>query len=439
MDAIRVVGHDLRQKTVVDDPQYVTLRQAHNARGSVEFASTVDSPAFQWLAEDGARVVLTGASEMPWSGELSTEIGPATDLDRDITYTAVDDWGIVMDFPVPVNPNQPADASTLEALGQSVRATGVTSTPGTVENQVGYYIWRNTGSAEGTVKAAIADTLRWWGRTDVVIAPNLGRGGPPAMLPPTRFDRLEEVCVPIIEAAGLGLRIAQLVRNGIVDPYITVDVWEPRTYGQTITPGSEVIQSGTYRRDRRPQANAVVGGGPGQDAARAFRVARDEESIAKHGVIPVFQDMTGLPVEWPDGLDQAYQIAKYLMLRSEVTAEAKAAFDRAFKEALAKALTERQITAVLTVALAESDGFFLGTKIIDGERQRGFELGSAIPVEAAGVKFTERIRLLTVTQTRGGGDQIEPSFGGGSSNEVDIIAREVANLGRKIAALTTSR
>lgn len=439
MDLLRVLSSDWKQRAVVADPLELTLRAAFNERGSLTFTTTTESTAFAALSREGARIIATG-EHGTWSGALDVEDGPATEQDLEVVYTVADDWGSLMDLPVPVNPDQPGMPTSPSQLGQAVRAEGQTSPVGRIDNQVGYYIWRDIESAEGTVKAAIADALKWWDDDAYRIAPNRGRGGPPAMLPPTRFDRLEDVCVPILEAAGLGLRVVQQIgADGVPEPWITVDVWEPRTYAQTITPGSKIIQSGRYRRDRRPKANAALVGGPGQDAARGYATRRDAASIAMHGVIPGYAEASQQIAKWPKDLEDGLQVEKYLPFRTEVPAEERAAAAKALDDATRQVLAEGAISASIAVQLAETVGFFLGTRVVDGVTETGFLLGEGIPVDVAGVKFTERLRMLTLTQDRNGGQQITPAFGTGTSNEVAVLARAIQKLGRVIASASRSR
>ncbi|WP_104128240.1 hypothetical protein [Cryobacterium sp. Y57] len=245
---------------------------------------------------------------------------------------------------------------------------------------------------------------------------------------PVRMAPLNEALAGLLLETGLGLSF----QHDGVSPTITADVWEPTTWPLDLTVDSAVVLDGDWSQ-QYPTATRIVVGGPGENVARAFWEVRDTTGIEdEYGdIIEVFRDATGSTLNWPDTLADQYRIAKYYLLRDEVSAADKNAFRIYLNAAGAKGLSDGAPTAGLSLSLSETDQF----QYAPG----GFRRGDHISVMANGVRFTDQILAVNLTWDKTTGATVTPQVGDRTDDPDKLFARAISQLASAQRRLSTSR
>jgi len=410
-------------------PHFQTLNATgrHLASGALEILLDADDPAVPKLQTPGTRMLVRLDDAHFISGLVAADAGDY-ESSGGARFALVDDWTLHITRVLAwIRPDGPIAPAALDELGQAVESG--TRRAGTVEGQSGVMVWPSRRMpVETAVKWLLSVNLVGRLRLPISILDDQGRGGTVTLPDVGRFASLEETIVPILDAAGLGLSVW-------LDPQtarVTVDVYETDDYPQTIDADSGIILPGSRYERTGPTASRVIVGGSGEEAARDFAEYRDSAIEDEWGWVgEKFVSATGGTQEWPEGLDEAEQAAKYHRLRTDVTDEAKAESKRPLDEAGAKGLAESRPTAGIAAELMETGSFFYGRR----GGKRGFLLGDRLNIAAgAGAPITDRITEVELDVTAAG-RVITPTVGG----YVDDPARETRDAIARIAAANAHR
>lgn len=400
----------------------------HNAKGSATLVLAPDAPVNEYLQADGARIVARYRDEHLMSGMIRADAGTITP-DGNLTYTLEDDYRILENTLAWVAPDNPLMPAALADLAQAWQ-TGPAGTAGTTTGQSGYFIWpAGVDTAEAMIKYIAQHNFERIGR-DVTILPNLGRGGDAragglmATLTPRNGSLAEEIA-PILEWSGLGIRVWQEPRgDGLL-----LDVYEPATWPTELDYSSGALQDGDYQR-HRPTATRIVAGGPGDGPDRAFYSVVDAALEARYNdIIELFTDATGASLEWPESLSDAFRVAKYYLLRSEVSTDLKNRFTSYLDAAARKKLTENQATASISAALAETQAFSMYGP--DGLRP-----GDIVPIATPAGPISERITSATLALSNG--LTVTPTLGDITNDEDEAIWEAIAAIAAGFRRLSRS-
>lgn len=374
--SLTVYDRVLKRQGPVGAPRECTFDVRFNDQGVGSFAVSAADPVRQFLEAPGARLWVTYRGEHLISGPVRNLDGSFAPAGL-VTYSIEDDWRELpntLGWPVPAGQLTPVSL-TDQAQGT---ATGK-----------GYYQFPAAlSSAESLIKDLLTVNFRRLGRR-VDVRPDLGRGGDAraaGMVPQVRFDPLDEAIDELLAWSGLGLKVWHEGGTRLV-----ADVYQPTTRQPALTVESGIVKSGLWSL-QGPTATRTVVGGPGEDVARAFYGVNDATGLESSwgDIIEVFRDATGANLEWPDTVPEAERLAKFFLLRSEVSSTDKAVFKSYLTAAGRKGLTEGRPTSGLSVELAETRSFHFGGP-------DGVHLGDVMSVSAQGQKFVERIRACTLS------------------------------------------
>lgn len=255
---------------------------------------------------------------------------------------------------------------------------------------------------------------------------------PLAPLPQLRFPTLEEAIVPALRAADLSLTFGygyfQDQRPGEIEASIRRTVEWP----QIFTPESGIVAGGEWAQQEADATHVVVGG-PGEASARFFYGA---DTGDHSDFIEVFRDATGAPVSWPSSVDDSAQVAKYYLLRGEVGAAEKAEFLAEIEAAAEAVFAEAAATSSLSVELAESEGFYIGSGGVQlGDRVRIATSKSQLGTDEI---FTTALTEVTVTHSPEG-LTVTPQWGERIDDPDEDLARTVAAIAARQRRGSTSR
>ncbi|TDX78728.1 ReqiPepy6 Gp37-like protein [Rathayibacter sp. PhB151] len=399
----------------------------HLAAGTLDLVLDDDERATKALQTPGARLVVRLDDLHFHSGPIVSRGGSLLSGDS-VRYTAGDDFSILSRTLAWIVPGGPIAPKSLDDPAQAV-VTG-TLRRGTVEGQSGVMAWPQARMpVETAVKWLLGVNLVQRLGLPVQIRDDQRRGGTVTLPAVGRFATLEETVVPILDAAGLGLRVWFEPES----PLINVDIYESEEYPQVIDAESGIIVKGTWNLDA-PTATRVVVGGPGEDAARAFAEYRDDTGLesAWGFVAETFTSATGASPDWPKDLDDAEKVEKYASLRGDVAAESKTELATALESAGAKHLAEGRPTAGVAAELMEAGSFYYGIR--DGIR--GFLRGDRVAIQAgAGEPIRDRITEVHLEVPEGGGRTVTPTVGG----FVDDPDREIHDAIGALAASNARR
>lgn len=426
---IAVYSKDFEFLQPLTDPQDGTeFLPKFNAKGSATLVLAPDAEVNEYLQEDGARIVAQYRGEHLLSGMIRSDSGSLTPAGT-ISYAVEDDYRVLENTLALVAPERPLMPAALADLAQAWQ-TGPAGTVGTTTGQSGYFVWpAGIDSAEAMIKHIVQANLDRLGRP-VTVLPNLDRGGDAragglmATLTPRNGSLAEEVA-PILEWSGLGLRVWQEPRgDGLL-----LDVFEPDTWPTELDYSSGALQDGDYER-HRPTATRMVVGGPGDGPDRAFYGVVDAELEEQYGdVIELFVDATGATLEWPESLSDAFRVAKYFVLRSEVSTELKNRFLGYLQAAGRKKLDENRATASIAAALAETEAFSMYGP--DGLRP-----GDLVPIATPAGPIIERITSATLALSNG--LTVTPTLGDATSDEDEAIWEAIAAIAAGFRRLSRS-
>lgn len=405
--------------------------------GTGKLVTSVADPANALLAAEGARIVVEYRREVLMSGWVYQDTGP-------VQRAGTVQWDVYDDkYPALawvrawVRPGQNLTPSSLTDTAQMVPPAG-----GHADGRAdgaGYYAWPATPTvypAETAIKRVISDNLARFGsgvvQGKIDVQTDQGRGGDAraaGMLPQLRFDALSDGLADLQAWSGLGIRVWQPVGA----TRLKLDVWQPVTWPQVLRAASGIVTDGQYQRSG-PTATRPILGGPGDDAARLFwagPAATDLET--RFGVaIETFTDATGSTLKWPDGLDDAAQVAMYFLQRTDVAAADKTALSTYLAQAAATALADGRPTRGLNVTLSETKTFHYGGDGTDGTPP-GYHVGDLVTIGAdGGPTITERITECTLTYSTGSGAfSVVPKVG-------EIQQDPTAQIAEVVGALATA-
>lgn len=381
----------------------------------------------------GGETVLTGRLIAPRGGFLAKD---------NVTFTIKDDWSILTNTVARVIPAGDIQPTSFADLAQT-RWDGVTTlTPGTITGLLGRYAWPSGAiDASTAVLQLINENLvaRWEARFGpmfhVEADPHIG-GDVSSILPSVRFDTLENYIVPLLQAGGIGLKVWQ---NELTTPYLDIDFIEPTTWPAKLTPDSGLVTGGTWSLGDIGATDVTVGG-PGEEAARAFRQFQDIDAAAAiQQLIEVFRDDTGAPYPWPDGLDDSVKLAVYYHLRPEVLPDNLTTFEADLASAAVAALRDGAPKSGMTVTLAENEIFRWGG--FDG-----YHSGDIVTVAPSAesrlgdaATFTDHITQTTFAQTKDSGLAVTPQVGERQDDPSTQLAQAIVALARANTRRSTNQ
>lgn len=431
---------------------YLTVTERWHGQGSGEIEVEATNPKLPTMMEPGMRVfveMVTGsidtgeqlAAVSVMQGYLSDPVLGFMNEDT-VRFQITDDWAYLREFLAWVRPDLPLEVSSLSDTGQSYDT--VSPAIGTDTERTGY--WRWSAAAPYPAETAISDfldthlRLRWlseMGSHRFSIFPSAGRGGDVStVLPQVRFGMLEDYVLPLLELSGLGMRFTTFAGGTSAGGLTNWEFWEPREHEQVFTPDSGVIVSGTASL-KYPTVTDVVVGGPGDQASRHFMGVNDNTGLRElYGrFVEVFREATGAPDEWPTSLAENLRVAKYYLLRPEITADQKAAFTQFMVSAGAETLAGGAPTSGVSLEIQESKGFkYTGLPPLGEARGSGFATGDLMTVAPSdntalsALRFTDRITSTTLTQTPDDGLTIKPVLGNTTDNPDRVLAKAVRSL-----------
>jgi hypothetical protein len=406
----------------VGAPESVKGSVLQHGPGSFQLTLRENEPYLDAIMTPGARIAMDLRGAPLFSG-MRRPIGNGLVVGGSPTCTIQGDRRLLdnhLALVVPGGPLAPTSTSGAGRLGQAV-VTDAAGPDGTVVGQGGYMQWpAELSTAESLVKWLLTQNLVR-SREPVVIAPDQGRGGDAraaGVLPQVRMDKLSEAIQPLLDWSGLTLT-ALRNRSGLV----VVEVRESFAWPAAFTVESGVVVDGSWTITP-PSATRVILGGPGEDAARAFWQVNDATGLEdEYGdSIEVFKDATGATLTWPQSLDQSLQVAKYYLLRTDVTEANKTLFRAYLDEAARGALVDGLPVTSIAAELAETDQFHFGG-------QQGVLLGDELTVTAAsGVDFHDVATEAEVTYTASEGLAVKTKLGDLSDSPDRKQARLIARL-----------
>ena len=394
---IDVYRNDFTWVGTIGDPISINGSAVFNGLSVFEIELKADDPIIEDLVEPGARVTMIYRDAPLFSGVV-TALQGAILRNGSIIVTLESDWRILTNTLAYIRPNNQVEATTISVKNQSHTTDqaqawlpgGATTqgTSGTVIGQTGYYYWDPAVVyAETAIKTLITENAVDRLGRPVTIATDLLRGGDiktPGLLPTLRLETLESAVNEILHLDGLGLTVQQTPR----DSTITVDVFEPQVWDMPLTADSGVIASGSWSF-RSPTLTRAFIGGPGDLAARYFKTFTDTTGLeATYGdIVEVFRDgSSAADLAWPEGLTvEEQKVAKYYLLRSDVSAGDKAAFSASIANVAAEGFAEGLPTYGINAELSETETFHFGGS-------DGIQLGDTVTVQSiTGALFTEKI------------------------------------------------
>lgn len=396
----------------------------HLAQPSGSFSLPDDHPLNKRLLADDARVLVRYKGEHLMSGKIRSPKGKIV-AGNSVLYELQDDWRWLVNTLAWVNPNNPAQASSLGAtdtdgMGQAWLPGGPTTAgaDGTIQGQSGYYQFpSNVDMTESVVKNLIRanfDRLNRWSRglaapfdaRRYTIATDQGRGyshRTAGDLPQVRNESIDTYILPLLKQAGLGIRLKQEVGATTVG----IDVYQPKIYGQKLTVPSGIVTDGDWSYSS-PNATNVLVGGPGDLAARLMRYfTANSASFTTRDVIEVFKDAAGGQIDWPETLADAYRVEKYMQLRADIAPTSYADVLAGMVKGASDALTDGAPTSGVSVTLSETDRFSYGGP-------KGVHVGDTVTIatgDTRALEFTDTLSECTLKLSNDKGLEVTPVVG----------------------------
>ncbi|MER7109684.1 siphovirus ReqiPepy6 Gp37-like family protein [Streptomyces sp. NPDC000229] len=228
----------------------------HNNVGTWKLSLNAEHPLAAVLSTPGAGIIVTGPSDVLFSGPVTkTENAvTATDPLGTLTVEGVDDTIILADmlaWPEPTN----GDAST--------QARAFDDRTDAAETLMHYYVNANCGPSAPTNRR----------RAGLIMGTNGARGA--IVSKAARFQQLGELCKELAEPNGLGFRIVQRGSNLVFETYAVADRTKEARLGvvNNTLAGQRVSVS-------TPAKTRVIVGGDGDGSNRLFVPVDNADSIA---------------------------------------------------------------------------------------------------------------------------------------------------------------
>jgi hypothetical protein len=357
----------------------LNLTLAHNTLGSCDFTLSARNPRVGDLSADGARVTVDyypndGVTPIRYSGEVTSIHGEGRGETATRTFTVTDDWNVLnttLGYPTP----------TADEAHQTTAA---------------YYT--TTGPAETVALNVIsANATRIGSGLHLTVPSSSGRGSTvTAML---RMHPEADRLLPLIDQAGIGLRVVQTTSTRAVQVYV------PTTYSRTLTEGSGIVQNVSFDVTRATATRAIVGVG-GQATARGFyRVTSTTTETALGTVLETFVDARDIDPAATDVVTQA-------------TARGN------------EALTEAATKTSLSLTLVEKGAFRFGTT---------FQLGDKVNMQTLnGPLITDTVRSVQITESADAGIRVVPQVGERSDVSSAYLEKIIAQLAKSLRNLKRS-
>jgi hypothetical protein len=433
----------------ITDPVSINGSVRHNALSNFQFRLRAGDPMIEDVLRKGCRITMQYRGVGLVSGMVRTKQGDLLP-NGDVVFQLQGDWRILPNTTAVVAPAHPLTPTALTATipagwGQTwLPGGGADAGPdGTTQGQYGYYLWPDGSAASAGVYVAYAESavknlidvnaLKRLGRP-ITIAPDLQRGGDAraaGVLPNVRMSKLEDAVRPLLAWSGLGLRVMQEAMGKTIN----VEVYEPSEWGAPLTVASGVVEDGGWSLNP-PIATRVIVGGPGELADRAFWGSVDAGLEGEYGdIIEVFRDATGAGLKWPDALAEVYRVAKYYLLRPEVSFPDRVTFTNYLNAAAAVGLLDGVPTAGVQASLSESETFYFGGT-------DGVQLGDRVTIKTGeGASVQEFTDIITEAKfsLSSTGFEVEPILGIKSDDPNRALADAVATLAASQRRLSTSR
>ena len=469
MDRINPFTCDVSDKNLdwvgrITDPVSISGSVRFNGMGNFEFRLKATDPMLEDILAPGARVSMAYRGAPLMSGMVRLRQGSLIP-GGDVIFQLQDDWRMLANtiamvrpegaISMSINPGETYPDFTIDPRAQAnfVGDSNI-AYDGTVNGQYGFFKWPNGSTAfngldvttsEGAIKHLIElNLLDRLGRP-VTIATNQQRGGSikrDGKLPNIRMAKVLEGVEPILAYSGLGLRLVQEGRSSTVG----VEVYEPTTWGATITVASGVITAGDWSLTP-PTATRSIIGGPGEGAARAFwdgravlpgddiwypRPATSALENEYGDIIEVFKDATSIKLNWPSTLADQYRVAKYYSSSTAVVPDDRLAFLYALHDVALKGLADGVATSGVTATLSETPTFsFGGTD--------GIQLGDTLTVEnEGGLVFSERVTEAKFSLTKKS-FKVEPILGTKTDDPNRSLAESIASVAATQRRLSASK
>ena len=441
---IDVYANDFTWVGTIGNPISITGSAVFNGLSVFQVELSADDPIISDLVEPGARVTMIYRDGDLFSGVV-TAIQGSILRNGSITVTLESDWRILTNTLAFIRPANQVEATAISvknntnpaAEAQAWLPGGATTqgTSGTTIGQTGYYYWNpSVVYAETAIKTLITENAVTRLGRPITVAPDLLRGGDiktPGLLPLLRLETLEMASKMILALDGLGLTIQQAPRSTT----ITADVFIPGVWDMPLTADSGVIAEGSWSFKAPTMTRAFLGG-PGDIADRYFKSFTDTTGLEAeyNDIVEVFQDASsGADVIWPEGLTvEELKVAKYYLLRTDVSAADKARFSASIAAVASQSLAEGLPKYGINATLSETDTFHFGGS-------DGIQLGDTVTIKSiTGELFTEQITQADF-EFGNGTFNVTPILGHVENDPNQQLAQTIAQLARAQRRISKDR
>ncbi|MFE5971387.1 siphovirus ReqiPepy6 Gp37-like family protein [Streptomyces sp. NPDC056460] len=228
----------------------------HNNVGTWKLSINAEHPLAAVLSTPGAGIIVTGPSDVLFSGPVTkTEnASTATDPLGTLKVEGVDDTVILSDMLAWPDPSNGNAASQNFAYDERT---------GPAETLMHAYVSANCGPSAPASRR----------RAGLAMGTNGARG--PTVSKAARFQQLGELCKELAEPAGLGFRVVQRGANLVFETYAVQDrTKEARLGVVNNTLAGQRVSTST------PQKTRVIVGGDGDGSNRMFVGVDSADSIA---------------------------------------------------------------------------------------------------------------------------------------------------------------
>jgi hypothetical protein len=441
---IDVYANDFTWVGTIGNPISITGSVVFNGLSVFQIELSADDPIISDLVEPGARVTMIYRDADLFSGVVTALQGSIL-RNGSITVTLESDWRILTNTLAFIRPANQVEATAISvknnddptAQAQAWLPGGALTqgTSGTTIGQTGYYYWNpSVVYAETAIKTLITENAVTRLGRPVTVATDLHRGGDiktPGLLPSLRLETLEAACGMILGLDGLGLKLQQVPRTST----ITADVFIPGTWDMPLTAESGVIAEGSWSFKAPTMTRAFLGG-PGDVADRYFKSFSDTTGLEAeyNDIVEVFQDASsGADIIWPEGLTvEELKVAKYYLLRSDVSAANKAAFSASIAAVASQSLAEGVPRYGINAVLSETETFHFGGS-------DGIQLGDTVTIKSiTGTLFTEQITQCDF-EFGNGIFNVTPILGHVENDPNQQLAHTIAHLARAQRRISKDR